>query len=202
MRTGSRGFCIAGLPPSDLSINKMILTQCAVCATELGLSLGKKMRRCSTRYCGPECQVQHWKEGGHDQLCKPIKKQAVPSSTTQIRNTRRPSRSQRGVRGGHEGPDVLHLHASSPLEDEEGLVRGCSCRGTAGFAHVSCLVEQAKILVAEAEENNLGNKVMRGEMGHGGTSARIPRRREVCTGGRAGRRTWGGRRRTRFITWR
>ena len=34
-------------------------------------------------------------------------------------------------------------------------MRGCSCRGTAGFAHVSCLAEQAKILFAEAEENNL-----------------------------------------------
>ena len=43
---------------------------------------------------------------------------------------------------------------------KEGLVRGCSCRGTSGVAHVSCLVEQAKILVAEAEENNLGNKVL------------------------------------------
>ena len=52
----------------------MILTQCAVCATDLGLSLGKKCGRCSTRYCGAACQVQHWKEGGHDQLCKPIKK--------------------------------------------------------------------------------------------------------------------------------
>ena len=38
-------------------------------------------------------------------------------------------------------------------------MRGCSCRGTAGFAHVSCLAEQAKILCAEAEENNLGDKV-------------------------------------------
>ena len=47
-----------------------VSTQCAVCATELGLSLGKKCGRCSTRYCGPECQVQHWKEGGHDKLCK------------------------------------------------------------------------------------------------------------------------------------
>ena len=37
---------------------------------------------------------------------------------------------------------------------KEGLVRMCSCRGTAGFVHVSCLAEQAKILVAEAEENN------------------------------------------------
>ena len=52
----------------------MILTQCAVCATDLGLTRGKKCGRCSTRYCGAECQVQHWKEGGHDQLCKPIKR--------------------------------------------------------------------------------------------------------------------------------
>ena len=37
---------------------------------------------------------------------------------------------------------------------KEGLVRMCACRGTAGFAHVSCLAEQAKILYAEAEENN------------------------------------------------
>ena len=43
---------------------------------------------------------------------------------------------------------------------KEGLVRGCACRGTAGFAHVSCLAEQAKILVAEAEENNLDDKAL------------------------------------------
>ena len=35
----------------------------------------------------------------------------------------------------------------------EGLVRMCACNGTAGYAHVSCLAEQAKILVAEGEEN-------------------------------------------------
>ena len=38
-------------------------------------------------------------------------------------------------------------------------MRGCACRGTAGLAHVSCLAEQAKILFAEAEENNLGVEV-------------------------------------------
>ena len=38
---------------------------------------------------------------------------------------------------------------------KEGLVRGCSCHGGDGFVHVSCLAEQAKILVAEAEENKL-----------------------------------------------
>ena len=40
-------------------------------------------------------------------------------------------------------------------EAEEGLVRGCSCRGAAGGAHISCLARQAKILVEEAEERNL-----------------------------------------------
>ena len=136
----------------------MILTQCAVCATELGLTLGKKCGRCSTRYCGPECQVQHWKEGGHDKLCKPIKKLAAPSSTVQqeLRGGRRGRGG--GVRGRHEGPDVLHLHASLALEDEGGSRADVACRGTAGFAHVSCLAEQAKILFAEAEENNLGAK--------------------------------------------
>ena len=34
-------------------------------------------------------------------------------------------------------------------------MRMCACRGTAGFAHVSCLAEQATILCNEAEENNL-----------------------------------------------
>ena len=38
-------------------------------------------------------------------------------------------------------------------------MRMCACRGTAGFAHVSCLVEQAKILWEEAEANNLDVKV-------------------------------------------
>ena len=52
----------------------MYLTKCAVCATELGLSSGKKCGRCSTRYCGAACQEQHWREGGHDKLCKKIKK--------------------------------------------------------------------------------------------------------------------------------
>ena len=38
----SHAFCIVGLPPGDLTIHKMFLTQCAACAAPLGLSLGKK----------------------------------------------------------------------------------------------------------------------------------------------------------------
>ncbi|CAH0372092.1 unnamed protein product [Pelagomonas calceolata] len=34
--------------------------------------------------------------------------------------------------------------------DEEGLVRGCACRGAAGVAHVSCLARQAQVAVERA----------------------------------------------------
>jgi tetratricopeptide (TPR) repeat protein len=141
----------------------MILTQCAVCATELGLSLGKKCGRCSTRYCGAACQVQHWKEGGHDTLCKKIKKAGGAEQ----------------FHANQKYGEAVTVAAEACAEDTrgqtcyicmeavhrrtgEGLVRGCACgdrdgvaSGTAGVAHVSCLAEQAKILVAEGLENNL-----------------------------------------------
>ena len=161
----------------------MILTQCAVCATELGLSLGKKCGRCSTRYCGPECQVQHWKEGGHDQLCKPIKK-AGGAEQYNANNkyaeavTVAAEKCAEDTKGQacYICTEAVHRHT------KEGLVRGCACRGTAGFAHVSCLAEQAKILVTEAEENSLFDKANERWLRWDTCSlcsARVPRRRSV-----------------------
>ena len=37
------------------------------------------------------------------------------------------------------------LEAVAP-ESNEGLVRGCACRGAAGVAHVSCLARQAQVV--------------------------------------------------------
>jgi hypothetical protein len=139
----------------------MILTQCAVCATELGLTLGKKCGRCSTRYCGPECQVQHWKEGGHDQLCKKIKKAGgAEQYNANTRYAEAVSVAAEACAADTKGQtcyictEAVHRHTG------EGLVRGCACHTTEGFVHVSCLAEQAKILVAEAEENNLGQELL------------------------------------------
>ena len=78
-------------------------------------------------------------------------------------------------------------------------MRGCSCRGTAGFAHVSCLAEQAKIWVEEAEENNLGDQGVEQERWGGGTRVACASKTTMAwwrarSGGRAGRRTWAGRR--------
>jgi tetratricopeptide (TPR) repeat protein len=136
----------------------MILTQCAVCATELGLSLGKKCGRCSTRYCGAACQVQHWKEGGHDQLCKKIKR----AGGAEQYNANEKYAEAVAVAAEKCAEDtkgqtcyICTEGAKRRHAPDEGLVRMCACRGTSGFAHISCLAEQAKILVDEAEENNL-----------------------------------------------
>ena len=137
----------------------MILTKCAVCATELGLSLGKKCGRCSTRYCGPECQKQHWEGGGHDKLCKPIKKAGgAEQYNANKKYAEAVAAAAEKCADDTKGQTCFICTQALHWKTKEGLVRGCSCRGTAGFVHVSCLAEQAKILVAEAEENNLGAK--------------------------------------------
>ena len=144
----------------------MILTQCAVCATELGLTLGKKCGRCSTRYCGAACQKQHWEEGGHDKLCKLIKKAGgAEQYNANQKYTVAVAVAAEACAEDTKGQTCYICMEAVHPRTGEGLVRGCACgdrpgvaSGTAGIAHVSCLVEQARILVAEAEENNLGNK--------------------------------------------
>jgi tetratricopeptide (TPR) repeat protein len=134
----------------------MILTKCAVCATELGLTLGKKCGRCSTRYCGPACQKQHWEEGGHDTLCKPIKKAGgAEQYNANSKYAEAVAVAAEKCADDTKGQTCFICTQALHWKTKEGLVRGCSCRGTAGFAHVSCLAEQAKLLFEEAEENNL-----------------------------------------------
>ena len=134
----------------------MILTQCAVCATDLGLTLGKKCGRCSTRYCGPECQKQHWEAGGHDKLCKKIKKAGgAEQYNANNKYAEAVTVAVEACAEDTKGQACYICTQALHWKTKEGLVRMCACRGTAGFAHVSCLAEEAKILFAEAEENNL-----------------------------------------------
>jgi len=134
----------------------MILTQCPVCAAELPPLSAKQCSRCKTRYCGPACQKKHWEEGGHDKLCRKIRK----SGGAELYNANTQYAAAVAVAAEKcaddtKGQTCYICTQALHWKTKEGLVRGCSCRGTAGFAHVSCLAEQAKILVAEALENNL-----------------------------------------------
>jgi len=138
----------------------MILTQCAVCATELGLTLGKKCGRCSTRYCGPECQVQHWKDGGHDTLCKKIKRAGGAEQYNANKKYAAAVTVAAEACAEHTKGQTCYICTQAlHWKTKEGLVRNCACHGTAGFAHVSCLAEQAKIWCDEAEADNLDPKV-------------------------------------------
>ena len=133
----------------------MILTHCAVCATDLGLTLGKKCGRCSTRYCGPACQKQHW-DGGHKELCKKIKKTGgAEQYNANKKYSEAVAVAAEKCAEDVKGQTCYICTQALHWKTKEGLVRGCACRGTAGFVHLSCLAEQAKILVAEGLENNL-----------------------------------------------
>ena len=51
-----------------------MLTNCAACAAPLAYDHKKRCSRCKTRYCNEACQRQHWERGGHEALCRRIKK--------------------------------------------------------------------------------------------------------------------------------
>ena len=122
----------------------MILTNCAACAAPLGLALGKKCGRCSTRYCGPACQKQHW-DGGHKDLCKKIKKGGGAEQYHADKKTKEAvAVAAEACADDTKGQkcyiclEAIHPHTG------EGLVRGCACGDRdgvkspeLGVAHVS-----------------------------------------------------------------
>jgi hypothetical protein len=137
----------------------MILTQCPVCAVALPALTAKQCSRCKTRYCGADCQKQHWEQGGHDKLCRKIRKGGgAEQYHANTKYTEAVVVAAEACAEDTKGQTCYICTQALHWKTKEGLVRGCSCRGTAGFAHVSCLAEEAKILCAEAEENNLGDK--------------------------------------------
>ena len=100
-------------------------------------------------------------EGGHDKLCRKIKKAGgAEQYHANKKYAEAVTIAATACAEDTKGQTCYICTQALHWKTKEGLVRGCSCRGTAGFAHVSCLAEQAKLLYAEAEENNLAVKAM------------------------------------------
>ena len=115
---------------------------------------------CKTRYCGRDCQKTHWK-GGHKELCPVIKRRGGPEEMYAEKKYKEAvAEALEKCAADTKGQTCYICTQALHWKTKEGLVRGCACRGTAGFVHVSCLAEQAKILVAEVEENKLGGKAL------------------------------------------
>ncbi|CAH0365360.1 unnamed protein product [Pelagomonas calceolata] len=134
----------------------MILTTCAACAAPLAHNAPRCVR-CHTRYCNQTCQHDHWRRG-HKQMCKKIHRGGNAEQYHADKKYKEAvAEAVEKCADDTKGQTCFICTQALHWKTKEGLVRGCSCRGTAGFAHVSCLAEQAKILVAEAEENNWDN---------------------------------------------
>ena len=134
----------------------MILTNCAACAAPLAHDAPRCVR-CKTRYCNSTCQHDHWRRG-HKQICKKIHRGGNAEQYHADKKYKETvAVAVEECADDTKGQTCYICTEAVHWKTKEGLVRGCACRGTAGFAHVSCLAEQAKILFAEAEENNLAH---------------------------------------------
>ena len=144
---------------ASLRLVNMIITHCANCATEIQRTAPRCIK-CWTRYCGPACQRQHWDSGGHNrQLCKRIKRRGGAEKHNAherykevVATAVSATAEQRDAAGQTcyiclEGFERRH-------DENEGLVRGCACRGTSGFVHLSCLVRRAETAVQDAFDYN------------------------------------------------
>ena len=128
------------------------LSTCARCAEPIPHN-APRCSRCRTRYCGAACQAQHWNAGGHKDLCKKIKKRGgAEKANADAKYKAAVTDAVEDCKEATKGQTcfictegAVRRHAAN-----EGLVTGyCACRGTAGFVHISCLVEQAKLAVAD-----------------------------------------------------
>ena len=133
---------------------KMILTNCAACAAPLAHDAPRCVR-CKLRYCNATCQHDHWRRG-HKQMCKKIHRGGNAEQYNADKKYKEAvAVAVEACADDTKGQTCYICTQALHWKTKEGLVRMCACSGTSGSAHVSCLAEQAKILVAEAEENNL-----------------------------------------------
>ena len=141
-RRPRRAEVCVSMPQSKM----IILTQCAACAAPLGQTSGKKCGRCSTRYCGPACQKKHWEEGGHNKLCKKIKKAGGAEQYHADKKYKEAvAVAVEKCAAATKGQTCFICTQAIHWKTKEGLVNGyCACRGTMGIAHVSCLAQQAQ----------------------------------------------------------
>ena len=133
----------------------MLFTRCTACAAQLPED-AVRCAACATGYCSERCERYDRRRGGHGKICGAI------ASSGGAEQYQADKKYEEAVAAAVEecAEDTAGQTCYICLEDgsEEGLVRMCACRGAAGFAHVSCLARQAKIMYAEAEERGLDDE--------------------------------------------
>ena len=99
------------------------------------------------RYCNATCQHDHWRRG-HKQICKKIHRGGNAEQYYADKKYKEAvAEAVEKCADDTKGQTCFICTQALHWKTKEGLVRGCSCRGTAGFAHVSCLARQAEVAV-------------------------------------------------------
>ena len=104
---------------------------CANCGSEAAPHLCSRCQR--ARYCSRPCQTAHWKQ--HKRMCVA----AAPSSESAVEFSS--SACPECARAWKECTCAESPSCWICLESSGKLLRGCACRGTAGYLHTACLVE-------------------------------------------------------------
>ena len=129
----------------------MILTTCAACAKPLEHDAPARCVGCQTRYCSDRCLRYHAHRGGHDDECEEIANGG--GAEQHHANKKYGEAVAEAVEECAEDTEGQTCFICMDGEAEEGLVRGCACRGENGFAHVSCLARGAQVAVERGAQN-------------------------------------------------
>ena len=128
----------------------MLSSTCAACGAS---GARKDCGRCKTTYCSVACQTQHWKEGGHKDLCKRIKRGG--GAEQYHADKMYAEAAAEAIEECAEATKGQTCYICRDERSTEGLVRGCSCHTTEGFAHLSCLVREAQVVSGdELQQHN------------------------------------------------
>ena len=122
----------------------MILTNCAACAVPLPRP-AKQCSRCKTLYCGPACQKEHWERGGHDALCRKIKKGGGAEQHHAEKKYKELLAEAAEKCADDTAGQIVATSARRPSTGKRRRAScACACRGTAGIRARVVLGEQAK----------------------------------------------------------
>ena len=90
--------------------------------------------------------MDHWRRG-HKQMCKKIHRGGNAEQYHADKKYKEAVAVAVEACAADTWGQSLTCYICLEGEAEEGLVRGCSCRGGSGIAHVSCLARQAQVAV-------------------------------------------------------
>ena len=128
--------------------HRFLLDKCGACNSVLS-DTAPRCVRCHTRYCNAICQHDHWRRG-HKTVCKKVfRAGGAEKFHADNKYNAVVAEAVEACAEDTKGQTCYICTEAVVRRTGEGLVSGyCACRGTAGFAHVSCLVRQAQVTVS------------------------------------------------------